>query len=340
MDNKKHFIGFYFCARIFAVLLAGFFLIPSTHAQQDGFENHFLFIFSTSADMKKRVPMVEKMINGLFLTSFGGQLRADDSIGVWTFGQDLQTGQFPQQGWVPDEAATLATNINLFISKEHYSKTASFAALQPWLNEVVTNSDRLTVLIFCDGETAMSGTPYDAGINEIFQQRQTAQKNGQQPFIIVLRAQLGQYVGCTVDFPPAPLNFPAFPPLPPPPAPPAPTNQPPPAPRVVIHSIIMIGTNTETKPPPALKLEVTNSPLPFAPTNPAAETNSISATEKISTLQTNMASPLEDSAPGNNGTMAVGGLFLAAAGGLAVFMMRRSRKNSHSSLITRSMKKR
>ena len=307
-------------------------------------ENRFLLIFGTSADMKKRVPMVQKALDNLFVTSLGAQLQSGDSIGVWTFDQDLRTGQFPLQYWVPEDGATIAADIDSFVGKQHYSKTNRFGALQPLLNQLAQNSDRLTVLIFCDGETKMGGTPFDTGINRIFQEHQAAQKKAKQPFIIVLRAQLGQYVGCTIDFPPEPVNFPSFPPLPPPPAPPVPTNQPPPPPkRVVMQSIIMIGTNSETKPPPAPpapKLEVTNSPLPAAPINPVVETNAVSAPGKISTAQMNApAPPVENSDSGSGGPLGVGAAFLVAAGGLTVFMLRRSRKNSHASLITRSMKK-
>jgi hypothetical protein len=339
MDSKKHSNQFIFRARIFAVLLVGFFLIPAARAQPDGqraVENRFLLVFGTSADMKKRLPMVQKALNDLFLTSMGGQLQPGDSIGVWTFDQELRTGQFPLQYWLPDQAATISGNIAGFVGKQRYSKTTSFNVLQPLLDQLVQDSDRLTVLIFCDGETDLSGTPYDVGVNQIFQQRQAGQKSARQPFIIVLRAQFGQYVGCTVDFPPAPVDFPDFPPLPPPPQP-APTNQPPPK-RVVMQSIIMIGTNSESTPPPAPKVEVANPQPLAAPTNPVAETNAVSATEDIPTEQTKAAPP-NDSGLGSGGALAVGGALLVAAGGLVVFMMRRSRKNSHASLITRTMRK-
>jgi hypothetical protein len=343
MDNK-HSNQFIFRARIFAVLLGGFFLIPMARAQPEGeraIENRFLLIFDTSADMKKRVPAVQKALDNIFVTSLGGQLHDGDSVGVWTFDQDLRTGQFPLQNWVTAEAAAIDGEINSFVGKQHYSKTTSFDALQPLLNQLAADSDRLTVLIFCDGETAMNGTPFDIGINQIFQQRQAGQKSARQPFIIVLRAQLGQYVGCTVNFPPAPVDFPAFPPLPPPPAPPKPVYEPPPPPkRVVMQSIIMIGTNTEANPPPAPKLEVTNPPPPAAPTNLVAETNAVPAPEIISTAQTNaVALPTDDSGLGSDGALALGGVLLVAAGGLTVFMMRRSRKGGDASLITRSMRK-
>jgi hypothetical protein len=354
MENKKNSSQFFLCARIFAALLAGIFLIPAARAQPDGqraVENRFLLIFDTSADMKKRVPAVQKTMDNLFLTSFIGQLQSGDSIGVWAFDKDLRTDQFPLQYWEPSEAATIAADINSFVEKQHYANDTSFGSLQPWLNEVVTNSERLTVLIFFDGETTVSGMPYDDKINPILQQRQAEQKKARQPFVIVLRVQLGQYVGCTLDFPPTPLSFPDFPPLPPPPAPPEPpvlTNQPPPK-RVVMQSIIMINTNPETRPPPAPpapKLEMTNSPLPVAPTNPVPETNAVSAPEIIATAETNLAAQTsapalspDDSGLGSSSAMAIGGALLVAAGGLVVFMLHRSRQSGQASLITRSMKK-
>jgi len=338
MGNKKHSGGSGLCTRISAVLFAGIMLIPAARAQPGGerlVENRFLLIFDTSTDMKRRAPMVQKALDNLFVTGMGGQLQSGDSIGVWTFDQDLHAGQFPLQQWIPDQAATIDADIDSFLGKLRYSKATRFGALQPLLGELAQESDRLTVLIFCDGETAMTGTPYDDGINQIFQQRQAGQKTARQPFIVVMRAQLGQYVGCTVDFPPALANFPDFPPLPPPPAPPEPTNPPPPPPprHIVIPSIIMIGTNADTEPPPAPKLEVTNPP-PVVPTNP------VSVQAKISTTQTNaVALPTEDSGFGSGGELAIGGAFLVVAGGLAIFMLRRSRKNVHASLITQALKK-
>ena len=119
------------------------------------------------------------------------------------------------------------------------------------------------MLIFCDGEDEIKGTPYDASINQVFQQRQAAQKKARQPFVIVLRTQHGQYIGCTMNFPPGMVNVPEFPPLPAPPPPPAAVTAPPPAPAVAPPPtgppLIIIGQNVETNWPPA--------PAPFPATN-------------------------------------------------------------------------
>ena len=261
-------------------LCAGFFLMPTGRAQPTPTtaDNRFLFIFDTSADMKQRLPAVQAEVNELLATSLGGLLRTGDGLGVWTFDRDLRAGQFPLQHWRPEDAVTTASSINQFVSKQPYANNTRFDALQPQLDRVIQNSARLTVLVFCDGENELKWTPYAAGINQIFQQRLAEQKRTRQPFVLVFRTQLGQYVGCAVNFPPGMVTVPEFPPLPPRPAPaktPPPT---PPPPSVVKPPVgpplIMVGTKVETNWPPAPAPSAPTNPTPVMPTNivPASPT--------------------------------------------------------------------
>lgn len=271
--------------------MRGMLLVPAGRAQPEPqiADNRFLFVFDTSADMKKRLTAVQTEVNGLMLTGLGGQLRPGDSIGIWTFDQDLHIGQFPLQRWKPEDAATIASSINKFVGKQHFANKTRFNALQPQLNQVIQNSGRLTVLIFCDGEDEITWTPYDARVNEVFQQRVAEQKRTRQPFVLVFRTQLGHYAGCTMNFPPGMVNIPEFPP---PPAPPEPVKTPPPAPppAPVIKPptgppLIIIGTKVETNWPPAPEpspptttnsapVTVTNI-VPATPTNPAVSKNPV-----------------------------------------------------------------
>jgi hypothetical protein len=276
-------------AALFVTLLAELILIPGLRAQptEQTVQNRFLFVFDTSRDMKSRGDGMEKTLNTLLALSLSGQMHAGDSMGVWTFGQELRPADYPLQAWNPDNAVAIASNLVKFVNNQYYGKATHFEALQPLLNKVVQNSERLTVLIFCDGKAKFSGTPFDAGINQIFDQKRDGQKNAGQPFIVVLRSQLGEYVGCSVGLPPQPLTYPQFPPLPvqPPPAPNV-TNAPPPvAPAVIGQPLIIVGTKTETSPPP---------PKPMAPTNPPAE---IKTTPIV--MQPSAAAPLANPAPTN-----------------------------------------
>jgi hypothetical protein len=350
-------------ALVLTVLFAGIFLAPAPRAQPAApkkVDNRFLLVFDISSDMKQRLPAVQKALDTLLANSVNGQLHMGDSVGVWTFDQGLHTGQFPLQYWVPEYAPIMASNIIKFVSKQHYSKKTGFNALQPLLNQVVQGSQRLTVLIFCDGTGEIHGTPYDTGINQVFQHRQSERQKERLPIVIGLRAQLGQYVGCTLSFPPQPVNLPEFPPLPevaqaPPvveaPAPPSP-------PQSSVPSLIIFGTTiTNHMPAPQPKPEPANLP-PITVTSPPASTIATPAPTVTNEVKTPEAGPLvqtsaipaqsnipanipaaplvpapaampppESSRIGRNDALfagvAIGVAFLA--GGLVVFLLRRNR---------------
>jgi hypothetical protein len=254
-------------ALLLAALLGGMVAVPGLRAQPvvRKVDSRFLFVFDTSAEMKHRVKAVQYAISSILATSADGQLHSNDSIGVWTFDRQLQTGQFPLQRWKPDQAVTMASTINAFVGSQRYSTKTSFDVLLPLLNKVVQNSERLTVVIFCDGYGEIHGTPYDTGVNQVFQQRQGERQKARQPIVIVLHSQLGQYVDCMVSFPPQPVSFPEFPPMPAA-APPASKAAPAPAPaRPVVPPLIIIGTPvTNRVPPPAPRPVPTNPPPPAA----------------------------------------------------------------------------
>ena len=313
---KKTFLNkFSRRAWIFFALPAVIFLIPGIHAQPAGqaIESRWLLLFNTSSEMKLRVPAVQAEINNLLARGMSGRLQPHDSIGVWTFDETPHTGQYPLQHWVPEDAATLAASINKFIGSQRYANNTRFDALMPLLKQVVQNSGRLTVLIFCDGTGTITGTPYDDGINRLFKQRQAEQKKARQPFVIVLRAQLGQFTGCTVDFPPGMVNLPDFPPLPPPPAPtnaPSSPTPPPPLPRIGAP-LIIIGTNVGTNfPPPAPKepprpapvIQTNTAPaLPTPPaTNPVTPVIPIPATNSVTPVAIETPVPIVEPAKETN----------------------------------------
>jgi hypothetical protein len=347
-------------ARVVFVLLAAVLLIPTLRAQTaaQNVDNRLLLVFETSAATKKSMPSVEIFLKQFFAMDMNGQLQRGDTVGVWTFDHHLQAGQFPLQHWVPEDAAAIVSNITAFVERQHYAKNGSFDELSQPLNQIMQDSEQLTVLIFCDGRSEIHGTPYDAEINGVFQQQAKQIKVG-QPFVIVLRSQLGKYIWATVGVPPAMINFPQFPPLPQPvevTAPAAPTNLSPvaPAPLVIVPSLIIIGTNVGTNlPPTAPKSEITNSQSSIASANPTNEvsvtqTNAIAETsnapQSIAMAETNLvastntvAPPPANSGNGGGGALKIGVALLIVAVVLAIFMIRRARTTGQDSLITRSM---
>ena len=96
------------------------------------------------------------------------------------------------------------------------------------------------------------------------------------------------------------------------------------------------NTNEVAVPPP---MTVTSTPAP-----PVA--GEVSPPDNVSLMETSAvpaqpditaAPPSESSGTGRKGVLAISVAFLAVVGGLTVFMLRRSRKADHASLITRAM---
>jgi hypothetical protein len=328
------------------LFLALLFLGQNVRAQD--LDSRFLFIFDTSSDMKSRVKAEQFEMNQLLATAMNGQLHDGDSIGVWTFDQTVHAGQFPLLQWSSDSAHDIADNINKFIRDQHYSGTTSFAALKSLVGRVTQNSPRLTIIIFSDGEDNIRWTPYDNGINQIFQERNLEEKKDRQPFIVLIRSQLGKFTGCTMNIPPGMLNFPDFPPLPPPPQPvvtqPAPAPAPPPPAPV---PLIIVGTNIMNQEPLP---EPAHTPPPTTTvTNFVIQTNTVTLTNAVTLtnlpIPPKTPPPVVTPTPSDNshfshkGILALGAGFLIAAAGLIALAVSRNRGGDRSSLITRSMRK-
>jgi hypothetical protein len=349
-------------AGLLAALGAGWFLASAALAQPSvsSVDSRYLLIFDTSSAMKSRVPASQYVVERLFFSMMNGQFQSGDSIGVWAFDRKLRQGDFPLQHWLPQNAATIASNITNFVRLQHYSKSTRFDVIMPEVNSLVQDSQRLTVLIFCDGDGEIKGTPYDGAINTMLKQNKRALSKANQAFVIVLRAQLGRYIGYSVNSSAIGVNLPDFPPLPAPPqtVAPVPTNPSPPPrtapPPPVIQAmpLIIIGTNVGTNPIPLVppKAVLPGPPPARVQSNPppAAESLSIStnliptnaAPPKIAETQTNAPSSSgETSGLSRNGALAIGAGLLVAAVLLIILVLFRTRKTGRGSLITRSMKK-
>jgi hypothetical protein len=340
-------------ARVLAVLCAGMFWSSTVPAQPEmnTVDSRFLFVFDTSSAMKSRVPRVQYAVERLFVSMMNGQLRSEDDIGVWTFNRELHTGELPLQRWLPQNAATISASITDFVAHQRYSKSTRFDSIMPAINSVVRNSQRLTVLIFCDGSGQISGTPFDEAINSSFKQNEDALAKAKETFIVVLRAQSGKYTGYSVNSSAVGVNFPAFPPLPAPPQPaaqpPAPVPAPAPAPVVKLPPLVIIGTNVSSNllpPIPAKAVLSNSSPAKAEPSLPPVQPSSgrtHTLPSKMAGGSTNaVASASADSGLSRRGAMTTGVILLAVAALTIILGLIRSRRPRESSLITKSMNKR
>ncbi len=325
-------------------------------------EDRWLVIFDTSSEMKKRLPGTEATLKILLETSAAGQMQPNDSLGVWRFCQQLHTGEFPLTIWNPATASMTASNLVKFVHGRWYAGETRMAALQPALNQIIAASDRLTVLIFCDGTSEINWSPYDAALNQTFSQNFAERKKNQQPFVLLLRAQQGKIIGCTVNFPPGGITFPPFAPKPEPPKPAVitPVTPPPkPVPPVVtntpIPSLIVVGKQVFTNLDDAKKITAptevppATNPAVSAPTNQVRTTSNLAPVKPILT-KTNTAKAIAPATNNSNPALpakmskaeknlwlwVAGGIVLLAGLALVIGLVARSRRPINS-LITDSL---
>lgn len=248
----------------------------------------FLLVFETSPALKKNLPAVGQTLDVLFASNLQNEMQENDDLAVWTVDQDLHTGAFPLASWSPADAVMYSARLKDFLGRQNFTRYASLTALQPLLNRVVKNSERLTVLIFCDGQGRLLGTPYDSGVNEIITNAAAKTKAVQPPFVLVLRSYQGEYLGCSVNRS-TPLNFPNFPPPPKPEPPPAVKPAPVLAPAAVtpVPALIIVGTNAGTNLAAPTKLPPPPAPAPPSITNPPATNTPVPAAKMVAAPVTN-----------------------------------------------------
>jgi hypothetical protein len=291
---------FSIAARWLCGLLAALVLPVNVFAQPKG-PQRWLLVFDLSSTMKSRLPATEAVLTNFFATSAEGRLQDGDDIAVWTYDQKMRGGQFPMAVWNPEQATELTTNLTGFLRSRTFTGDSRLAALQPALGSVVADSERLTILIFCAGESDISATPYDSGINQSFLDGREERRKNHQPFVVLIRSLSGKYIGCTVNFPPGAINIPRFlAPLPP-------TNLPPqvpvvaavkPAP-VVVPDLVIVGTHVgpitntpqETAPPAAQPVPVVAPKIIAAPVMAAPVTNPPPAVVTISVVTNVVSAP-------------------------------------------------
>ncbi len=199
---------------------------PATFAQTNTAgslpANRWLLIVETSRAMEPRAPAALQMINMLILSGMNGQMHPGDTLGVWTYNEELNARSFDLQTWAPASSRTVATRVISFLQAQKFQKKGRFVEkVRPAMQAVFRNSDFITVVLISDGQEKIQGTPYDAEINKYYETWGGEQEKARLPFLTLLRAERDRITAYTVNAPPWPLELPPLPAalLPPKPAP-------------------------------------------------------------------------------------------------------------------------
>jgi hypothetical protein len=173
--------------------------------------DRYLFVLDVSAPMRPRAQAVQQAVTSLLVSGFHGQIKDGDEIGIWTFNNQLHSGDFPLLSWKESERNDLTRKVLNFVSSLTYANETRFDQVRPDLLAVVKDSYRITVILVCDGDEVIQGTPFDLSIAKYFQENAAELKTRKAPIIIVMRGYKGQFIGHKISYPPWPLELPFFP---------------------------------------------------------------------------------------------------------------------------------
>jgi hypothetical protein len=173
--------------------------------------NRWLFIVETSGSMQERTGGIERILGGLLANGAGSQMRQGDTVGLWTYNDQLNVGQFPLQTWTPTTGDLIARRMVDYLKQQKFEKRSRFDKVLPELQRVITNSEFLTAIVISDGMQKIKGTPFDHQINTAYDTWKKEQQKAFIPFITVLRADHGHLTHAAVTAPPWPLDMPPLP---------------------------------------------------------------------------------------------------------------------------------
>ncbi len=242
-------------------------------------ENRYLLIIENSRPMHRRINGLVESVQKLLASGIGGQLKRGDSVGLWTYNDQLHTGVFPLQRWSPDQHQAMVGGMLAFTRQQKYEKEPRLDQVVATVERVVSNSDSITIVLFSTGLAEIRGTPFDAKINEVFKLWEPQQQQARMPFVTVLRARQGKMEACSANPAPWKIELPELPPLPPPPivvkpAPVVPKAAP-------VPPLIVSGR----KPAPAPKPEPQSNSSPPA----VAQSTPFTASQEVPTPATTIA---------------------------------------------------
>ena len=248
--------------------------------------SRYLLVVNTSRSMRNRSRAMLQTVQDLLNSGMQGQLSGGETLGVWTFNEDLYTGRFPLQVWAPQEQKAIARRILGFLKAQACEKQPSLDKVVPAIQDVVKESDLITVILISAGDAKIHGTPFDDPINDYYARWHNEQQAGRVPLVTILRARNGKMLRCSVRPAAGPMEFPPLPPPeagavrtgPPAAARPAPAPPPQSVPPQMAPPLILSGRklHPETTQPPNTEAPVVRTEPPAAvPPAPAPPPQSV-----------------------------------------------------------------
>jgi hypothetical protein len=163
-------------------------------------ENRFLIVIDTSSSMKSRTNGIEEAVAGLLKSDMHGEFRKGDTLGVWTYDEQIHA-DFPMQVWSQENKDAIAADVLRYVRHQRYEKRAHLEKVLRAVGQVMEQSERLTVIFIYDGTELIRGTQFDGDINDLQKRYARQFRSAHLPMVTILAARSGQVFDYTINYP-------------------------------------------------------------------------------------------------------------------------------------------
>lgn len=171
--------------------------------------NRYLLVVETSRAMQQHTNVLFTIVRQLVGSKIAAQAHHGDTLGFWTYNEDVYHGVLPLQKWSMGNTADITERVAGFLSAQKFEKVARLDKVT--LDRLNKNSQFITVILICLGDTDVQGTPFDDTINQFLRTWRKKEHEAGAPFVIALRGQAGTFVDYTLNPSPWPAELPVLP---------------------------------------------------------------------------------------------------------------------------------
>src|SRR5689334_11779918 len=118
----------------------------------------FLFVVETSTAMAPFEHAGGQTVFDLIFSGLDGQMQPKDTIGIWTFGEEVHAGLFPMQVWTPEQKARVATEAGMFLKDQHHDRQAHLDRVIRKVLPLVVAVKDVNIFIVSGNEVTWKGT--------------------------------------------------------------------------------------------------------------------------------------------------------------------------------------
>ena len=162
--------------------------------------NRYLFIIDASTSMKPFDSALRETIFDLLYSGIRGRMTNGDTYGLWVV-TDRNDTSFPMDIWRGRNGVEMGVKATAHVKGRAFKGKARLDLAMADALSVVKNVGDLTIVLVSNGETPVSGTPFDQAINARFRELAPQMKRAKGTVNTAFIAQNGALVAWAANAP-------------------------------------------------------------------------------------------------------------------------------------------